>query len=435
MTLGAAGAPTDSAHMTPAQLRDRRKQGLRVLLVVAAGAVAFVVGGAGGALATILILAFSIMFHEFGHYSAARLSGMKCTEYFIGFGPRLWSVTKGETEYGVKAVPLGGYVRIIGMNNLEAVEPEDEQRTYRAASYPRRALTIVAGPAANFVLAFVLVAIMLFGFGFPETGTSVGSVAVGTPENPAPAFDAGFRPGDRIVNVAGVEIQEWIDVTSTIEQNKDREINVVIERDGELTTLSVTPIDKNAATGETTFADDAGYVGLGPNRQLVRGGFGETTQATLLAVPRGMQSAVQALGRVVSPSSISGLIDSLQRSPGEKRTLEEAQDQPQSVIGIVTIGDAIVEASDGWQESVFSLLSLGFSLNIFLGVFNLVPILPLDGGHFAVAAYERIRSRRGHRHMVDFQKLAVPMYAFIGMLLVLFVSTAYLDIFRPLDLQ
>src|SRR6185436_11045782 len=154
--------------------------------------------------AIIVGLILTIMLHEFGHYVAAKKSGMKVTEFFLGFGPRLWSFRRGETEYGIKAIPAGGYVRMIGMTNLEEVDPEDEPRTYRQATTGKRLITVLAGIIVNLVLALILVFGILALHGPERVSTSIAVVASGSP-----AAAAGFQPGDRVVAVNGHRIHEF----------------------------------------------------------------------------------------------------------------------------------------------------------------------------------------------------------------------------------
>src|SRR5688500_16533769 len=178
--------------------------GLRLALL-AAVVVAF---GLRFGLAVILIivaLIVMIFLHELGHYVTAKAAGMKVTEFFLGFGPKIWSFRRGETEYGVKAIPAGAYVRIIGMSNLEEVDPADEDRTYRAKSYGRRLSVAVAGSTMHFVMAFVLIFVVFAGFGVQDDSTW----RIGTISKPSAAFDAGLQPDDRIVAVDGESFEDF----------------------------------------------------------------------------------------------------------------------------------------------------------------------------------------------------------------------------------
>ena len=156
-------------------------------------------------------LIFTIMLHEAGHLIAAKRGGMKATEFFVGFGPRLWSFRRGETEYGIKAIPAGGYVRVIGMTNLEEVEPEDEARTYRAAPYKRKMVMILAGVTVNLLLAYLFTFAILVGRGQDSVSTRIGSVSA-----ESPAQIAGVKPGDRLLSIGGVEISDWDEVSPLV---------------------------------------------------------------------------------------------------------------------------------------------------------------------------------------------------------------------------
>ena len=165
--------------------------------------------------AIIVGLVLTIMLHEFGHYVAAKKSGMKVTEFFLGFGPRIWSFRRGETEYGIKAIPAGGYVRIIGMTNLEEVDPEDEPRTYRQATTGKRLITVLAGIIVNLVIALVLVFGILVLHGPEDVSTTINGVTKGSP-----AAIAGLRSGDRIVAIDGARITDWNQVGHAITPNQ-----------------------------------------------------------------------------------------------------------------------------------------------------------------------------------------------------------------------
>src|SRR3954471_977542 len=184
----------------------------------------------------VLTLPLIIMLHEAGHFTAAKRTGMKVTEFFIGFGPRLWSVKRGETEYGVKAVLLGGYCRIIGMTNLEDVAPEDEPRAYRSKGYFARVLVAAAGPAVHFVIALVLMFTILFIAGDTRNEralTKLDQVTVG-------AKNAGLRAGDQLVSIGGKRITDWDQVAGAIEHHKAGDsLRFVVRRGGSTVTKDV----------------------------------------------------------------------------------------------------------------------------------------------------------------------------------------------------
>jgi membrane-associated protease RseP (regulator of RpoE activity) len=191
--------------------------------------------------AIVAVIAAVVMLHEAGHFTAAKLSGMKVTEFFLGFGPRLWSIRKGETEYGVKLIPAGGYCRIVGMNNLEQVDPADEPRTYRQASFWRRFAVGVAGSTVHFILALVTVW-ALFAFAHQKATASVGSLLRIKGETPAQM--AGFEPGDRFLSYDGHKVTSWDAMHTYIETRIGKSITFVVERKGQDLTLTATPADE-----------------------------------------------------------------------------------------------------------------------------------------------------------------------------------------------
>jgi len=220
---------------------DQREQTgalLRLAVVVAAG---LIVAELFGALATVLVvlaLLVMIVLHELGHFVAAKRAGMKVSEFFVGFGPRLWSVRKGETTYGIKALPLGGYCRIIGMTNVEKVDPADEPRAYRNQPTWRRLTVACAGSFVHFLLAFVMLVILFLGPGDignfvsnPPSNSPVAAVE-GFAGGPSPAQLAGLKAGDRIIAVNGRHFSGWDQLTAYLRARPDQRVSLTIERDG-----------------------------------------------------------------------------------------------------------------------------------------------------------------------------------------------------------
>ncbi|MGO9341970.1 MAG: M50 family metallopeptidase, partial [Acidimicrobiales bacterium] len=194
-------------------------------------------------LIVIVALIVMIMLHELGHFVTAKWSGMKVTEYFLGFGPRLWSTRRGETEYGIKALPLGGYVKIIGMSNLEEVAPEDEPRTYRQQPFRKRLLVAVAGSAVHFILALLLIFTILVGYGQQQPGT-VQVQALTVWQGPAsPARAAGIEPGDVIVSIDGHPVSNVNQVSDVTRSSQGKPVVLVVRRAGKNRTLTVVPVN------------------------------------------------------------------------------------------------------------------------------------------------------------------------------------------------
>ncbi len=226
--------PPAAAPIQPATPEPTTAGGWARLVTVAVlvGALGYLAGW--GVLAMILAIVVSIFLHELGHFVIAKRAGMKVTEFFIGFGPRIWSFRRGETEYGLKAIPAGAYVRIIGMSNLEEVAPEDEARTYRAQSYPKRLATVLGGPMANFAIAAVLLFVVFAGFGL---GRTTDWAVEGVVEGSAAAA-AGIEVGDRIVAVNGQQIDDFDDLGPAMGQTAGRPTDVTVERGGEEVVLT-----------------------------------------------------------------------------------------------------------------------------------------------------------------------------------------------------
>ncbi|MBJ7282502.1 MAG: RIP metalloprotease [Acidimicrobiia bacterium] len=351
-------------------------------------------------------LIVTIMLHEAGHLIGAKHGGMKATEFFVGFGPRLWSFRRGETEYGIKAIPAGGYVRVIGMTNLEEVEPEDEDRTYRAAPYKRKMVMILAGVTVNLLLAYLFTFAILVGRGQDSVSTRIGSVSA-----ESPAQIAGMKPGDRLLSIGGVEISDWDAVAPLVRAAAGKPTEIEIERDGVTRTLIATPevIDGVVRIGITASIET--------NRVPVITAVGRS--ATVIV--SGAGQTVTALGDIISPSGVSKYTKTV-TSPGAKGSFTE-DERPRSVIGIVADGGSLV-GNDFW-----GLLGLLAAINVFLALFNLIPLLPFDGGHAVVATFEAAASKiRGKRVVIDQRHLFPVTAVVIFMLLMLGLSTMYLDL-------
>ena len=404
----------------PAHQEGRGTELWRLALVVVA-TVAFGVWAGLGTLAIVLALIFMIFMHELGHYVTAKAAGMKVTEFFIGFGPRLWSFQRGETEYGLKAIPAGAYVKVIGMSNLEEVDPADEPRTYRQQPYWRRLSVAVAGSTMHFLMALALVFVVLVGFGIPKPDSDNWSVGALTERSPAER--AGIELGDRIVSVDGQRYASFDDLSDELRANPGEEVTLELERDGQVRTLAVTLADTNPA------GENVGFLGIGPEFERVREGLGSGVVESFQTTGETMWASVRGLGSFFSPSGLSGYVDTLTATTNGERDadIEDNEDRVVSIYGAVRLASQ----SDG----VADVLAFLFAINIFVGIFNLVPLLPLDGGHVAIATYERIRSRRGRPYHADISKLMPLTYAVVLLLVLVGVTSLYLDITNPLSLQ
>ena len=351
-----------------------------------------------------------ILIHEFGHYLVARAFGFKVQEYFIGFGPKLWSTRRGEIEYGVKALPLGGYVKIAGMDPFTAVAPEDLPRSYGAKPRWQRALVISAGPATHFLVAALLYALAFMFVGIATTKPIVSSVVPTLHGKPAPAETAGLRPGDRIVAIGDVRDPTWSQLSQVTTTHIDTQVPYTILRDGREIHVTMTPV------AWTVGGKRIGRIGivLGPEK------LGPVAAAAhgVGAVGAAARDTVTQIGRVFGPEGIGRIVKVL--FTGAPR---QASD-PTSVVGI---GRVVGEAARQSGLGVL-LFTLAF-VTVFVGLLNLIPLPPFDGGHLAVLLIERLRGRD-----VDMRRL-VPISAAVITFLVIFVGmTIILDITKPLPL-
>jgi membrane-associated protease RseP (regulator of RpoE activity) len=403
--------------------RAERRKLLMLAGIMAGGITLSVMTGTFPVVAFCLAMAAVVMLHEAAHFAAAKWSGMKATEFFFGFGPRLWSVRKGETEYGIKAIPFGGYVKIIGMSNLERdIDPADEPRTYRQASYPKRMLVALAGVATHFTMAFVLLVVLLSAVGVPnydKPSTTIGQISR-LDTGASPAVDAGFKVGDRIVSVDGRAVTSWDQVPPLIRVSANRPMNFVVLRDDVPVNLTATPIALEGEGGTTR-----GFIGVGPRPTV-------ETMNPIAASGRAVTDiwdlstgSLKALGSFFAPSSLRDYAGQLTNS--DHKDGAAGEERFVSVVGVARI------AGQAAESGIFNVVYLLVLLNIFIGVFNLVPLLPLDGGHVAIGTYERLRSRlkEGKRYHADVGKMMPVAVAVIVILVLIGVTSVYLDIVHP----
>ncbi len=438
------GPPAPDAPWRPVPHPGLRLAGVLAGLVVLGVLVPWV-------LVVILGLLVMIFLHELGHYVMARRADMKVTEFFLGFGPRIWSFKRGEVEYGLKAIPAGAYVKIIGMTNLEEVAPEDEARAYRQKTFGQRVKVAVAGSTMHFMLALVLLFVMLTVVGAPNgkvvpdtTNWRVGKVYPGSA-----AQQAGIRTGDRLLTLDGHEVGSLSAMSDLVNPLKGKQVTVTYERGGQVRSTEV-----------TLHAFDVPAQGGQPATTSCCLGVGQQTPPServnpLVAVPRTVEGfgqitklSVLGLGKVFSPSGLSSFAHQVadagnQRSGSGQpasgsssssgtasgQSNHDLETRPVSIIGIVGIGSQI--GADGAS----ALIGFFALVNIFIGFFNLIPLLPFDGGHVAIAVYEKIqeaRLRRRGRYFVDAARLMPLTYVVVGVLGLLFLTTAYLDILNPI---
>ncbi len=357
-----------------------------------------------------------LMIHEGGHLIAAKSLGMKATKYFLGFGPTLWSFHRGETEYGIKAIPAGGYVRIIGMNSLEEVAPEDEDRSYRAQVFWKKSVVVMAGVATHFVIAFILLWVANVVIGSPDLNQPqlvVAQVLQETDDGSVtPAVMAGIEIDDRIIGVDGISVATWDELTFLLKKRPDQMVTLQVKRNEDILHLNATLASRtNADTGEYQ-----GYLGVAPKLK-------KTRDNPILGIATAAGDVVfytrqSAVGLWQFITNFNNLIKAIF---GNDEVLDEVR--PVSVIGITRFGAAT-------QRFGFNVtLSLIASISIFVGIVNAIPLYPFDGGHFAAALYEKLTGRKP-----DMSKM-VPVGAVVFFLIALVgVLGIYFDIVRPMDL-
>ncbi|PXA70916.1 peptidase [Cryobacterium arcticum] len=448
-----------------------------------------------GVAVVVVGLALSIGLHEIGHLVPAKLFGVKVTQYMIGFGPTIWSRRKGETEYGVKALPLGGYISMIGMfppakdggktrsnstgffqQLVQEGEPdkkqgalgtmvdearqasadtigegEDHRAFYRLPVF-KRIIIMLGGPFMNLLIAVVLFAILLMGFGTTQASTTVGSVSAcvlpatsdrqtcGAGDEAAPGAAAGLEPGDRLVSIDGTAITSWEQSTAIIRESSGTPLQVIVDRDGTEQTLVITPKlteryvtddDGNVVTDAsgTEQTTEVGFVGIGPAGELVP----QPASAVLPTVGENISGVFHMILNL--PQRLIDVANAA-FGPGERDP-----NGPISVVGVGRVAGEIASIDTiPIASKTASLLGLLASLNIALFVFNLVPLMPLDGGHVAGALWEGIRRwfaklfKRRDPGPVDTAKLMPLTFAVVIVLGGMSLLLIYADIVKPINL-
>ncbi|WP_374945390.1 RIP metalloprotease [Agreia sp.] len=429
-----------------------------------------------GVLVIVVGLAVSIGLHEIGHLVPAKLFGVKVTQYMIGFGPTLWSRRRGETEYGLKAIPMGGYISMIGMfppakaggpvrtastgffNTLvqdardvsaETIGDDDARSFYRLPVW-KRIIIMAGGPAMNFVIAIVVFAVVLCGFGMSTT--TIGSISqcvlpatserqtCEASDTPGPGVTAGFEEGDIITAIDGVSVSSWDESTAIIQKSPDKTLSVDVQRAGQKKTLTVVPLlaerYEQDVSGNTVLGDDGqaitqkvGFVGIGPKQELIR----QSPAAVLPFMGENIANVVNLI--VHLPQRLVDVANAA-FGPGER--------DPDGPISVVGVGRAAGEIASIEQvplgSKVASLLGLVGSLNVALGVINLVPLMPLDGGHIAGALWEGIRRgfatlfKRRDPGPVDTARLMPLTFGVVIVLGAMSALLIYADIVKPINL-
>ncbi len=432
MTLTEKAAPPAQAPPGPEPAPDdnnpTRVLQLLVALVVITGI--FIALGWGYLLLFIAILFAIVMLHEFGHFITAKRAGMKVTEYFVGFGPRLWSVRRGETEYGVKAIPAGGYVRIVGFTSTEEVSEEDEPRAYRQQPFHQRIIVASAGSAMHFLIALVLALILVFTFGKTTNNYNVSSLEH-WPGRTTPAALAGLRVGDTIVSVDGKRFTNPNSMADAIKDSVGTPLTLGVERDGKLIHLTATPENGKGIKVDGEKLDNRGYLGINIDTATASISAVDAPYAAVDTMWQLTDVEARGIGSLFSPSGLSGLWHQLSSPKYAQSVANNPNLSPRasSIVGIANIG------AQAEQAGLASLLVLLIAINIVFGILNMLPMIPLDGGHVAIAVYEWIRTKRGQPYYrADITKLFPVAAVFIAVLALISLSALYLDITHPLHL-
>ena len=423
-----------------------------------------------GVLAFAVGLLASIALHEIGHLVPAKKFGVRVTQYMVGFGPTLFSRHRGETEYGFKAIPLGGYIRMIGMvppradgrrfrwprrmgelveefratSRTEITEADEHRQFYRLTP-GKKMIIMLGGPSMN-LLIFLLISVLLYGIvGLKAPTTTVSTVsacvvsataqtdtcpAPGSADyRPAPAAGV-LQPGDRITAIDGTRIRNWDDAVHIIEGSANQSISLQVVRHGQPVTLHLTPVQNTKyADSDGTRTKRAGFIGISTTESYQPLSAGQVTSMIWHQMGLGVDAIKQF------PAKIGSLVGTV--FEGKPRDQAGAV----GVVGLGRIGGQIAEAPQvDALDKLFTLLSLLAGVNLLLFFLNLLPLLPLDGGHVAGAIVEAVRRgfarlrRREHLIFVDVAQLVPVMYVVAGFLVLFSALVMYADIVKPISL-
>ena len=391
-----------------------------------------------GVIAFVVALLLSVMIHEAGHYLTAKRFGMKVTEFFVGFGQKIWSTQRGETEFGVKAIPAGGYCRIAGMTPREELSEADADRAFVKAGVTQRLIVLGAGSFLHFVIGFVLLLTLFSAIGItsltnqvervsdciPQTATEVCS----SKSTPSPAKNAGILAGDQIISINGVEYTEWAQAVRVIRSSAGKQLDITVNRNGGLIDILVTPAFRDLD------GEKIGVIG-------VINKVGTVTYAPIPAVIKAGSFTIEILQNSLTalislPSKIPDLIN---------QTFGNEERDPEGLVGVVGVARVSGETAETkaltGREKIATFVLIIASLNLFVGMFNLLPLLTLDGGHMAVALADGLRNFLARRRGLpkpapfDVERLTPITMAVFVLMAGLSILLLAADIFNPIRMN
>ena len=374
-----------------------------------------------GIIAFVLALLTSVMFHELGHFLTARKFGMRVSEFFVGFGRRVWSITRGETEYGIKAIPAGGYCRIEGMTPTDQMPDGEDHRAFVKASSGKKLIVLGAGSTAHFILGFLLIFSIFFAVGYTTLTPNIAQVS-----DKSVAQAAGFKAGDEILSINGNPVENWSVDAKQIANSQGKELRFEILRNGEKIVITAAP-----AYNEEAKRYILGVVtALGTERDGFLESGSQAGRATWFLTKESVKSLIAL------PSKVPQLF---------RQTFMNEDRDPNGLVGVVgaarVSGEAVGSDKLNGNERLTTFILLVASLNIFVGIFNLLPILPLDGGHMAVAIADEIRAffarlRKKPRPAPIDVNVLTPITGVVVILLgILTVLLVIADIINPVSLN
>ena len=389
-----------------------------------------------GVIFFVIALLVSVMLHEAGHFLTAKRFGMKASRFFVGFGPTLWSTRRGETEYGVKAIPAGGFVKIVGMTELEEIEPGDEERAFYRQPARQRFVVLAAGSIVHFIIAIFLLFVVLATTGDVlkvDTTLTIAQTSNCLPRDPnatqctsadpkAPAAGK-LQPGDRVVAVNGQPVSSYDDMRAKVSGSPGRPVTLGFVRHGQTMSVTLTPVPVTV-NGKTI-----GRIGVSPELRQHPLSVVASVPRTFTTIGEMTVETGKALGDL--PHQVSQILSNKPRPANGAA----------SVVDIARVSGQIAQAHVSWWVRLANLLTIVAQLNFFVGVFNLLPLLPLDGGHIAILLFEQGRSRlyrlfgRRDPGRVDLMKIMPFTYAVVAAFIGLSLLLLYAGIVNPIKIQ